>query len=150
LLAAHLFIFYFGCISNVTPPVALAAYAAAGIANASPSRAGWTAMALAATGFIVPFMFVLGPPLLLIGDPLHIAFAILTSMVGVTGLAAAVIGHARRPLAIWQRVMVALGACMLIFPGWITDSIGFVILATFMLRAEQHAPLESAQEAAVP
>ena len=150
LLAAHLFIFYFGCISNVTPPVALAAYAAAGIANASPSRAGWTAMALATTGFIVPFMFVLGPPLLLIGHPLHIAFAIVTSMVGVTGLAAAVIGHARRPLAAWQRAMVALGACLLIFPGWLTDGIGFAILATFMLRAERHAALESAQEAAVP
>ncbi len=70
LLAAHLFIFYFGCISNVTPPVSLAAYAASGIAGSPPLRTAWTAMLLASAGFLVPFMFVYGPPILLSGRPL--------------------------------------------------------------------------------
>jgi len=153
LLASHLFIFYFGCISNVTPPVALAAYAAAGLAGAQPMRTAVTASALASAGFIVPFMFVYGPPLLLIGSPLVVAGSIVTAMIGVTGLAAAVIGYARTPLAPWHRVLVAVGAGLLIFPGWITDSIGLIILAGFFLprrsrgdeAIEPHEPPEAAR-----
>lgn len=134
LLAAHLFIFYFGCISNVTPPVALAAYAAAGIADAPPLRAATTAMALAAAGFIVPFMFIYGPPLLLVGDPAHVAIAIVTAMAGVTALAAAAMGHARRPLAAWERALLGAGAMALIFPGLVTDGFGLGVLALTVLR----------------
>ena len=137
LLAAHLFIFYFGCISNVTPPVALAAYAAGGIAGAPPARTAMTAMALAATGFIVPFMFVYGPPLLLIGSAAHIAGAVVTALVGVIGLAAATIGYARRPLRAWERLAMAAAACLLIFPGLMTDAVGLVGVAAFMLSGSR-------------
>jgi len=139
LLAAHLFIFYFGCFSNVTPPVALAAYAAGGLAGASPMRTAFTAMALATTGFIVPFMFVYGPPLLLEGPPLQVAAAILTALVGVSGLAAAVIGYARRPLVHWERIAMAACACLLIFPGWLTDGVGLAGVAFFMVRGAPQA-----------
>lgn len=141
LLAAHLFVFYFGCISNVTPPVALAAYAAAGIANAPPMRTAVTAMALAASGFIVPFMFVYGPALLLEGEAVVVAIAVITAIVGVSAVAAVVIGHAHRPLAAWQRVVMAAAAVALIFPGWLTDSIGISALAlTLARRATARAP----------
>jgi TRAP transporter 4TM/12TM fusion protein len=137
-LAAHLFIFYFGCISNVTPPVALAGYAAAGIAGAPPVRTGGMAMGLAATGFIIPFMFVYGPALLLAGPPAMVAASIATATVGVIGLSAALIGHARRPLRAWERGVVAIGAFSLIFPGLVTDAVGLALVGLGFLgrRAE--------------
>jgi TRAP transporter 4TM/12TM fusion protein len=134
LLAAHLFIFYFGCLSNVTPPVALAAYAASGIAGSAPMLTATTAMGLASSGFLVPFMFVYGPPLLLEGSVLTIAGAIITAVIGVTGLGAAIIGYARAPLRMWQRILVAIAACALIFPGLATDVFGFAVLAWQLLR----------------
>jgi TRAP transporter 4TM/12TM fusion protein len=135
MLAAHLFIFYFGCISNVTPPVALAAYAASGIADSPPVRTAGVAMALAATGFVVPFMFVYGPALLLDGTVMEIGLALATALVGVTGLAAAIIGQARRPLRAWHRLALGGAACLLIFPGWWTDGLGLLGVAAFMLPA---------------
>ncbi|MEJ2187178.1 MAG: TRAP transporter fused permease subunit, partial [Gemmatimonadota bacterium] len=134
LLAAHLFIFYFGCISNVTPPVSLAAYAAAGIAEASALRTALTAMGLAAAGFLVPFMFVYAPPLLLDGPPGTVAVAVFTAFVGVTALAAAVIGYARRPLAAWERLLLVAAAIGLIAPGLVTDIFGGGVMALAFLR----------------
>jgi TRAP-type uncharacterized transport system fused permease subunit len=96
-------------------------------------------MMLATTGFIVPFMFVYGPPLLLVGSPLHIAGAVATALVGVVGLASATIGFARRPLRVWERLAMALAACLLIFPGLVTDAIGLAGVAAFMLsRPGEH------------
>ncbi|HUF51810.1 MAG TPA: TRAP transporter fused permease subunit [Longimicrobiales bacterium] len=140
LLAAHLFIFYFGCMSNVTPPVSLAAYAAAGMADAPPMRTAVTAMTLAGAGFIVPFMFVYGPPLLLIGSMGEIMLAIATALLGVTALAAAVIGQARAPLRAWERMLAFAAAIALIFPGWITDGIG-VMLFAIVFRPVRALPL---------
>jgi TRAP transporter 4TM/12TM fusion protein/TRAP transporter TAXI family solute receptor len=134
LLAAHLFIFYFGCISNVTPPVSLAAYAAAGIAEASPLRTALTAMGLALAGFLVPFMFVYAPPLLLNGPPGSVAVAVVTAFIGVTALAAAVIGYARRPLAGWERLLLSAAAVGLIAPGLVTDLFGGAAMALAFLR----------------
>jgi TRAP-type uncharacterized transport system fused permease subunit len=116
LLAAHLFIFYFGCISNVTPPVSLAAFAAAGIAGSPPMRTAASAALLATAGFVIPFMFVYGPELLLQGTPLGVATAALTAMVGIVGLSAAVVGHAHRPLGPFVRVACAAAALLLIRP----------------------------------
>jgi TRAP transporter 4TM/12TM fusion protein len=134
-LAAHLFIFYFGCISNVTPPVALAAYAAAGVAGAPPLRTAWTAMSLASAGFLVPFTFVYGPALLLAAPPVAVLFAALTGVAGVAALAAAVIGWARGPLAWLDRAVLAGAAVALIFPGWLSDGAGIVALALVLLRS---------------
>lgn len=134
LLAAHLFIFYFGAISNVTPPVSLAAYAAAGIAGAGAMKTSVYAMVLALPGFIVPFMMIYGPPLLLDGSVPEIIMAAITATIGVSALAAGTMGFARRPLRWWERALIIAASLALIFPGLVTDVIGFsVILAIFTL-----------------
>jgi len=134
LLAAHLFIFYFGCISNVTPPVSLAAFAAAGIADAPAVRTAVSAAVLAIAGFLVPFMFIYGPPLLLEGPVVEIAWVTLTAVAGVTALAAAAMGFGRRALVLWERVVLGAGALCLVFPGLATDGAGFLALAAVFLR----------------
>ena len=137
LLAAHLFIFYFGCISNVTPPVALAAYAAAGIADSPAMKTAFTAVILASVGFIVPFMFAFSEgssPLLMQGSPLEITQALITGIAGVTALAAAGIGFTRRPVVAWERILLALAAGTLMLPGWETDIAGATILGLILLR----------------
>jgi len=129
LLAAHLFIFYFGCISNVTPPVSLAAFAAAGISGSPALKTAVSAALLAGAGFLVPFMFVYGPELLLIGNPVEIMLAFVTGLLGVIALASAGMGYARRPLRVWER-MIALGAALfLVYPGLPTDAVGLLLLA---------------------
>jgi TRAP transporter 4TM/12TM fusion protein len=135
LLAAHLFIFYFGCISNVTPPVSLAAYAASGIAGSPPLRTAWTAMVLASAGFIVPFMFVYGPPLLLVGSVGEIALVVGTAVAGVTALAGSTMGYLRGNLAIWERVLLGVGAVALIFPDLASDGFGLLVLLFFFFRS---------------
>jgi len=129
LLAAHLFIFYFGCISNVTPPVSLAAFAAAGISGSPALKTATAAAVLAGAGFLVPFMFVYGPPLLLIGTPFEILVAFVTGVVGVIGLASAGMGYARRPLRVWERGLAAAAAVALVLPDLATDGVGLVALA---------------------
>jgi TRAP transporter 4TM/12TM fusion protein len=134
-LAAHLFIFYFGCISNVTPPVSLAAYAASGIAGSPPLRTAWTAMVLAFAGFLVPFMFVYGPPLLLVGSAGEIALVVGTGIAGVTALAASTMGYLRGELAVWERLLLGFGAVALIFPDLVTDGAGLLILLMIFFRS---------------
>jgi TRAP transporter 4TM/12TM fusion protein len=136
LLAAHLFIFYFGCISNVTPPVSLAAFAAAGISGAPPLKTAMTAAVLAGAGFVVPFMFVYGPPLLLVGTIPEITLAFVSAIVGVTALAAAGMGFARRPIAWWERVILFFAALALVLPGLATDGAGLVGVVVVFSRAE--------------
>jgi TRAP transporter 4TM/12TM fusion protein len=135
MLAAHLFIFYFGCISNVTPPVSLAAYAASGIAGSAPLRTAWTAMLLASAGFLVPFMFVYAPPLLLQGPIPEIALVGGTALAGVTALAAAAMGFLRRNLRPWERVVLLSGAFALIFPGLLSDGYGLLVLLVIFFRS---------------
>lgn len=134
LLAAHLFIFYFGCISNVTPPVSLAAFAAAGIADSPPLRTAVAAAVLAVAGFLVPFMFIYGPPLLLEGSIVEIVWVSATAIAGVTALAAAAIGYGRRDLAGWERLVLGAGALCLVFPGLPTDGAGLLALGVVFLR----------------
>lgn len=133
LLAAHLFVFYFGCMSNVTPPVALAAFAAAGVAGSEAMKTAFTALMLASAGFIVPFMFVYGPPLLLDGSVGEIGLAVVTAMFGVTALAASAVGYLQRNLGIWERVLLGLSALVLIAPGLLTDVIGLTVMVTIFL-----------------
>jgi TRAP transporter 4TM/12TM fusion protein len=130
LLAAHLFIFFFGCMSNVTPPVSLAAYAAAGLAGAPPMVTALTAMTLAAAGFVVPFVFVYVPELLLLdATVVGVLTAAFTSAVGVTALAGVAIGFTRRRLAVWERMLLAVAALGLFVPGIVTDAIGLIWFA---------------------
>jgi len=137
LLAAHLFIFYFGCISNVTPPVSLAAYAGAGIAGAPLMRTAFTAMALAGAGFIVPFMFVYDPALLLAASPIAVLVSAATGGLGLTALAAAAVGFGTRPLAGWERLLVAAGAISLLTPFVVGDALGIATVVYVWRRGER-------------
>jgi TRAP transporter 4TM/12TM fusion protein len=136
-LAAHLFIFYFGCISNVTPPVSLAAFAAAGVAGAPPIKTALSAMVLAIAGFIVPFMFVYAPALLLMGSVGEILLTSATACAGVVALASGTMGYGRRVLAPWERSVLIVAACALIFPGLVTDLFGFTVLAAMLLSPDR-------------
>jgi len=126
--AAHMFALYFAVLSAITPPVALAVFAAAALAKANMWRAGFEAVRIAAAGFIVPFMFVYEPALLAIGEWQTIALAAATATVGVMCLAASLYGYLLAPLALWQRLALAAGAILLIKPGIVTDSIGLALL----------------------
>ena len=138
LLAAHMFIFYFGCISNVTPPVSLAAFAAAGISGAPPIKTALYAAMLAGAGFVVPFMFVYGPELLLLeGTPITIMIATVTAIIGVTALAAGGVGFARARLEGWERVLALLAAALLVYPGLASDLAGLAGVALVFFRAPE-------------
>jgi len=143
LLGAHLFIFYFGCISNVTPPVSLAAFAAAGIADSPPVKTAFSAAVLAGAGFLVPFMFVYGPALLLDGTPGEIILVVITACTGVTMLASASMGYLRQKLAIWERLVLGAGALALVFPGLLTDGAGLLALVVIFLRRRIEPPSPS-------
>lgn len=128
-LAAHMFVFYFGTISFITPPVALGAYAAASIAESDPFKTGWAAFRLGIAAFIVPFMFVYGPRLLLIGKPLDIILCVVTAAIATYALAQAVIGWSGRDLSVLERAVLFLTAVMLMFPTVASDVAGLALYA---------------------
>lgn len=129
-LAAHLFIFYFGIISNITPPVALAAYTAAGVANSNPNKTGFIAFKLAISGFILPFMFVYNPILLWQGTWYHIIWATVTSLIGVYCLSGSLEGYwLQWPVGAIERIFLGGIALLLIDPNGVTDILGLGIIA---------------------
>jgi TRAP transporter 4TM/12TM fusion protein len=123
-IAAHLFVFYFAILSAITPPVAMAVYAAAGISGSNVWQTGLQAVRMGATGFIVPFMFVYGPSLLLMGNWLEIIMAIISGSVGVILLSAGLMGWFVGETRLWQRGLLVLSAILLIKPGLTTDLVG--------------------------
>jgi len=128
-LAAHMFVFYFGIIADLTPPVALAAYAGAGIAKADPMKTGYIATKLAIGAFIVPYIFVYNPAMLLIGTTFYtLAQNLITACCGMFGVGAAMIGYCLAPMRWWERVWFIIGGLLLIDPGTVTDIIGIAIL----------------------
>lgn len=133
-LVAHMFIFYFGIISVITPPVALAAYVGAGLAGADPMRTGFTATRLGIAAFILPYMFVYGPALLLRGTPEEVAVATATATVGIIALAGGLQGHLLQPLNKLERLLMVGGALALIKPGLTTDAIGLLIVGAVVAR----------------
>ncbi|HYC37828.1 MAG TPA: TRAP transporter permease [Usitatibacter sp.] len=126
--AAHMFAFYFAILSAITPPVALAVFAAAGLAKANMWEAGYEAVRLAAPVYIIPFMFVYEPALLTIGDPVLIGWRFVASCVGVMAFAAGLSGYLLRDCRMWERVVLVTAAILLIKPGVMTDIIGFLLL----------------------
>ncbi len=127
---AHFFIFYYACLSTITPPVALAAYVGAGLAGAKSSQVGWTAFKLALAGFIVPFFFIYSPAMLLIADSTsQIIFAAITGLAGTALLAVGVEGYLTIKLPIWLRPVFLAAAFLLIAPGLTTDLIGLGLAA---------------------
>jgi TRAP transporter 4TM/12TM fusion protein len=144
IFVAHMFVFYFGIFANLTPPVALAAYAGAGISGGSPNATGVQAMKLAIAGFVVPYMFVFAHSMLMIDATwLNVATVALTGIVGVLLLAVAVEGYLRRELGAGWRLLALVGALALIYPGWLSDGVGAAVaLALFALGAGK-APAEA-------
>lgn len=132
-IAAHMFALYYAVIGAITPPVAIAAYAAAGLAGSPPFRTGWVACRLALVGFIVPWMFVFSPELLFRGAPADIALAFVTANVGVFALAASLEGYLLRPAKPIERVALAAGALLLIKPGLATDVVGIALVGSAIL-----------------
>ncbi len=133
-IAAHMFVFYFSTISAITPPVAMAVYAAAGIGGASLWPTGLWAMRIAATGFIVPFMFVYGTSLLFIGSAFDIITSVVSASFGVMALAAGMMGWFVKELKPWERITLVTAAVLLIKPGLYTDAVGYVLFAIIYIR----------------
>jgi len=133
-IAAHMFVFYFAILSAITPPVALAAYAAAGLAGDSPMKIGWTAVGLGLSTFFVPFIFVYNPELLGVGPIFYILLASGTAVLGVSMISAATIGYLLRPLPLLERLLLMGGGLTLIIPGLFTDLIGLTLFILVLLR----------------
>lgn len=133
MIAAHLFVFYFAIISAITPPVAMAVYAAAGISGSNLWQTGLQAIRIGATGFIVPFMFVYGPSLLLIGSFGDILLTIVSASIGVTLLSAGMVGWLIRETTYAERIVLILAAILLIKPGIYTDIAGLVLAVSVFI-----------------
>jgi TRAP transporter 4TM/12TM fusion protein len=139
--AAHMFAFYFAILSAITPPVALAVFAAAGLAKCGMWEAGYEAVRIAAPAYIVPFMFVYEPALLTLGPWTTTVHASISACIGVMCFAAALQGWLVREARVWERIALLAAALLLIKPGLITDAIGLVLLATvFMVQRSRAAP----------
>ena len=129
-IAAHLFVFYFGIVADLTPPVALAAYAGAAIAHANPMKTAFTATKLAIGAFIVPYVFALNPAMLFIDTTIgEVVLICITSLVGIYGVSAALEGFLFRSMRWYERIACAVGGLLLIYPGWVTDAIGLGLVA---------------------
>lgn len=132
LLTAHMFVFFFGCISTITPPVALASYVAAGIAVSDINKTSWTAFAYGITSYILPFMFFFSPALLMQGTGLEITAAIVTGLIAVFCIASAVVGYFLRPLNIIGRAGLAAAGLLLMYQTLVTALIAGVVLALIL------------------
>jgi len=133
-LAAHMFIFYFAIISAITPPIMLAVFTASGIAESDPWKTGFTAINIASIGFIIPYLFVYGNELLLMGEPVAIALAVTTAAIGVVALSASTQGYLLTDTSIPERVLLLVGSLALMFPHMLTDAVGAVVLAAVLFR----------------
>jgi TRAP transporter 4TM/12TM fusion protein len=149
--AAHMFAFYFAILSAITPPVALAVYAAAGLAKADIWKTGWAAVRIGAAGFIVPFMFVYEPALLMVGDWPTIVWSTITATIGCVLLAAGLHGYLMRPTRLWQSLLLIAGALLLVKPGLETDIAGAIltgiVVAAQLAERRRAAPSEAARAA---
>jgi TRAP transporter 4TM/12TM fusion protein len=149
--AAHMFAFYFAILSAITPPVALAVYAAAGLAKSDLWITGWAAVRIAATSFIIPFMFVYAPELLMIGDWPSIVLASFSAAIGVMLFAAGLHGYFITHSSHWQSALLVIAGLLLIDPHVITDVAGaalagLVIVAQYATRRETEPKIGIAAE----
>ena len=138
-MSAHLFVLYFGMMSMITPPVAIAAFAAASLARAGPMRTSWEAMRFGWPAYVIPFLFAYSPTLILIGEPIAIAVAAITAAIGVWLVSVGVVGYFMRPLGAFRRaIFAASGAALLIPAGafkgaYFTDVIGALVAAVILI-----------------
>ncbi len=130
-IAAHFFVFYFGIVADLTPPVALAAYAGAAIGQANPMKTAFTATKLAIGAFIVPYVFALNPTMLFVGTQSvwEIILIVITSLVGIFAVSASLEGYLIIRMSWYERIIIAAGGLLLIYPGAVTDIIGLALVA---------------------
>ena len=133
-IAAHFFVFYFGIVADLTPPVALAAYAGAAIAQANPMKTAITSTKLAIGAFIVPYIFALNPAMLLVNTTVpEVILICVSSLIGMFAVGVATEGWLLHNVPWWQRLISAAGGLLLIYPGWITDAAGLVLVACIVV-----------------
>ncbi len=129
-LAAHMFVFFFGIVADITPPVALAAYAGSAIAHSNPLKTGVQATKLAITAFIIPYVFALSPEILWIDtDAFEVVRIVITSLIGMIGVSAGLEGYLYLPAKIWERLIFIAAGILLVIPSLITDIIGLALIA---------------------
>ncbi|MBO5421912.1 MAG: TRAP transporter permease [Clostridia bacterium] len=131
-LAAHMFVFYFGIVADITPPVALAAYAGSAIAKSNPMKTGVTATRLAITAFIVPYIFAFSPEMLIIGSDApwyEIVLLVVTALCGIYIISAGMEGYLIREMPWWQRIVALAGGLCMVIPGLVTDAVGIALIA---------------------
>ena len=135
MVAAHFFVFYFGIVADLTPPVALAAYAGAAIAQANPMKTALNATKLAIGAFIVPYIFALNPAMLFEGDTgiFDIILICVTSVIGMIGVSASLEGYLLHKMSVIERILSVAGGLLLIYPGIVTDAIGLGIIVVVLL-----------------
>ena len=132
--AAHMFVFYFGIVADITPPVALAAYAGSAIAHASPMKTAINATLLAIAAFIVPYVFGLNPAMLFIDtNAIQVVSIIITSLIGIFAISAGIRGYAFRNMNAIERILIILGGLCLIDPKTITDIIGLLTVGILIV-----------------
>ena len=134
MLAAHFFVFYFGIVADLTPPVALAAYAGAAIAQANPMKTAITATKLAIGAFIVPYVFALNPAMLFIDTTAwEVILICITSLIGIFAVSAALEGYFLRNMKWYERIVSVIGGLCLIYPGVVTDAVGIALVGTVLV-----------------
>ncbi len=129
---AHLFILYFGILSMITPPVALASYAGAAIAESDFMKTGWIAFKIAVPAFLIPFFIIYNPALVLQADLFTVVWSVLVSIVGIIFFAGATVGFLQYNLNIGERIVLMAGSCLLVLPGLYTTLAGFIVLAAVL------------------
>ena len=135
-LAAHMFVFYFGIVADITPPVALAAYAGSAIAKSNPMKTGVTATRLAITAFIVPYIFAFSPEMLIVGSDkpwYEIVLLVITALVGIFIISAGMEGYMMKKMSIFERLIALAGGLCMIIPGIVTDAIGLGLILVVIL-----------------
>lgn len=144
--AAHMFSFYYAMFANLTPPVALASFAAAGLSGGDPMKTGFASVKLAIAGFIVPFMFVFSPQLMLIDTTVFEGvWTAASACLGVFLLAVATEGYFLAPLALWLRGIVLAGSLGLMYPGIVTDAVGVTVCAVlYIIQKKKEKSLKTA------
>lgn len=128
-LAAHFFIFMFSCVGALTPPVAITAYTAAAIAKADPNKTGFTAFRMGLVAYIIPFIFLLNPAILMVGDTMDVVLSAITSVIGVFCLTGAIEGYMFKYWSTPARLLLAAAALCTLIPGSLTDLAGFALIA---------------------
>ena len=144
-ISAHFFVFYFGIVADITPPVALAAYAGSAIAKSSPMKTAFTATRLAIAGFIVPYICALSPAMLLIdAGPAEVVMIVITSLIGIFGVAAGLSGFIYKKMNPLMRALIVVGGITLLIPGTMIDVIGFVMVGGVILLQRLGAKKQAA------